>query len=343
MTGMSAASWVRCIAVLAGLRARGAELVGELETIISVDGYHEGPGGCTTRRARTRLSCGVAVMDHVTSADGTRIAYRRLGSGPPVLAIHGGLGTWRSWERVATRLADRFEFFLVERRGRGDSGDSPIHSLAREVDDARAVLQRTGARAAIVGHSYGGAVALELARTVEEGTVTAVALYEPALGIGGLIPSAEIAAVEDLVADGELAAALDHGFAQLDAAGLVTTARLPPRSRRPAALVKLAPTIARELRAVDELGDDLDRYRRLMLPVLVLIGTNSPPPQRHACERLAATLANAQVAWLEGLGHVAHTAAPDAVAAALGPFLEPQAITGQPPARSGRTRPGSLC
>lgn len=70
--------------------------------------------------------------EFVTSRDGTRIAYRRVGGGPPVVALHGALGSWRSWLAVAERLAARFQFVLVDRRGRGDSeeGASP-HTLAR--------------------------------------------------------------------------------------------------------------------------------------------------------------------------------------------------------------------
>jgi pimeloyl-ACP methyl ester carboxylesterase len=259
------------------------------------------------------------MTEYVTSTDGVPIAFHRVGSGPPVVAVHGGLGTWRSWARVADLLADRFEFLLVERRGRGDSGDATEHSLEHEVDDVRAVLDRAGAGAALVGHSYGGALALEAARTASQGAVTAIAVYEPAVGVGNLISRAEIDRCDELVALGDLDAALAHGLAQLDTAGLVAMAPLPPRSHRPPALLALTPTIPRELRAVAQLG--AERYAQVTPATQVLIGTHSPPPQRDACERLAAALPDASVARLEGLGHVAHTAAPDAVATALGPFL----------------------
>jgi pimeloyl-ACP methyl ester carboxylesterase len=272
------------------------------------------------------------MTERVTSTDGVSIAYERIGCGPPVVAVHGGLGTWRSWRRVAERLADRFEFFLIERRGRGDSGDAAAgHSLALEAGDARAVLDRAGPGAAVIGHSYGGAVALDVARAAERGAVAAVCVYEPAVGIGSLIAPAEIARVEQLLDAGDRDAALAHGLALLDRSGLVTTMKLPPRSRRPPALLALTPTIARELRAIA--GLEPERYRELAVPTLVLIGTNSPPPQREACERLAATLPDASIAWLDGLGHVAHTGAPDAVAAALGPFLT--AHLGRPDLGSG--------
>jgi pimeloyl-ACP methyl ester carboxylesterase len=260
----------------------------------------------------------MSAVDHIESPDGTRIAYRRVGRGDPVVAIHGGLGTWRSWLPVAERLADEFEFFLIERRGRGDSGDATNHSLAVEVDDALAVLAQAGPSAALVGHSFGGTVALEAAAA---SGAARVAVYEPAVGIGGLIPAAAISKIDELVNEGDHAAALDLGLAQLEGAELVATAKVPDGARRPQALLDLTPTIARELRAVDGLGADVERYAQLDACVQVLIGTASLPRAREAAERLGASMPRAEIAWLSGYGHVAHTAAPDVVAAALGPFL----------------------
>jgi hypothetical protein len=56
-------------------------------------------------------------LEHVVSQDGTAIAFRRVGTGPPVVVMRGALGTSLSWLAVAERLADRFEFLLVDRRG----------------------------------------------------------------------------------------------------------------------------------------------------------------------------------------------------------------------------------
>lgn len=260
--------------------------------------------------------------ERVWSADGTAIGFRRLGQGPAVVALHGGLGTAASWTPVAERLADRHEFFLVDRRGRGRSEDgSDRHSLDAEIEDARAVLRAAGPGAVLLGHSYGGAVALETALRAAPGELVAVAVYEPAVGVGGLIASRELDRIDELLDAGRHAEALEHGLAQLDAAGLVARARMPPRARRPKVLLDMAWTVSRELRAVDALGDDISRYADLDLPALVLAGTASPPRQRHLCEELARTLPRGRIAWLPELGHVAHTGAPDTVAAALAPFL----------------------
>lgn len=262
---------------------------------------------------------------HVVSADGARIAYRRLGSGPPIVALHGGLGSWRSWEAVARQLADRFEFLLVDRRGRGDSDDGDrAHTLAQEVADTRAVLAAAGPGAALLGHSYGGAVALETARVAAPGELGALLLYEPAVGIGGAISAEQLAALNQCVLDGVPEQAVPLSMRVLDRAGLVTadgplaTLRIKPTP----AFRRLAATVPREIGAVAGLGPGhIVSCAAIELPTLLLIGSESPPRAQANCRELAAVLLHVTVVPLDGLGHVAHTTAPERVATAIADFL----------------------
>jgi pimeloyl-ACP methyl ester carboxylesterase len=260
----------------------------------------------------------------VTSPDGTPIAYRRVGTGPPVVVLHGGLGSWQSWLAVAERLADRFELFLLDRRGRGASGDgTPPHALAREIEDAQAVLGVAGSGAALIGHSYGGAVALETARVADPEQIGRLVLYEPAVRVGGLIPAEEIDRLEWHVAQGLDRDALALGIDLLDAAGLVradgTRATAAPGA--PDELARLAATLPRELRAVAGLGDDLTGHATIAVPTLLLVGASSPPRQQSLCAALANALPEVEVARLHGQGHVAHNGDPDQVARVVGSFL----------------------
>jgi pimeloyl-ACP methyl ester carboxylesterase len=212
---------------------------------------------------------------------------------------------------------------VFDRRGRGgsDDGASP-HSLAREVEDVTAILELAGPRAALAGHSFGGAVALEAARVAAPGAVVGVAVYEPAVGVGGTIAATAIDEMEELIASGDPDGALDIAIDGLDRAGLVHADAERSGARRPDTVLALAPTVPRELRAATMPGLPLDRYANLEVPALVLAGTASPDFQRRNCERLAASLPQARLAWLDGLGHVAHTAAPDVLAAELAGFLD---------------------
>jgi pimeloyl-ACP methyl ester carboxylesterase len=265
--------------------------------------------------------------EFVTSTDATRIAYQRIGAGHPVVAIHGGLGTSKSWLPVAQRLADRFELLLVDRRGRGASGDgTPPHRLAKEVDDAQAVLEAAGPGANVIGHSYGGAVALEAARIANAGQIGRLVLYEPGVGLGGLIPTATIDRLQELVDDGQLEEALDLIIEQLDVAGIVRSdaaqaVPLANRPRRPDALIELARTVPREIRAVDTLDTDLTRYASIEIPILMLVGASSPSWQQRNAEALTAVLGNAQLVRLDKQGHVGHSRDPAQVAACIDSFL----------------------
>src|SRR5699024_9440507 len=98
---------------------------------------------------------------YVHSADGTRIAYTRTGSGPALVLCHGSLSTGYEWLPVAQRLADRFTCYVMTRRGRGRSGTGAAYALQHECDDIQALIEHAGGHAHLLGHSYGALCALE--------------------------------------------------------------------------------------------------------------------------------------------------------------------------------------
>src|SRR5688572_20811407 len=90
---------------------------------------------------------------YAMSADGTRIAYETVGSGPPVVLVSGAFGTRADAREYAGALAGRFSVASYDRRGRGDSGDTQPYAPARELDDLRAVIDAVGGSAFVYGHS----------------------------------------------------------------------------------------------------------------------------------------------------------------------------------------------
>ena len=114
---------------------------------------------------------------YATSGDGTRIAYETVGSGPPVVIVSGAFGDRAAARELAAALSGRFTAAGYDRRGRGDSGDTPPYAPARERDDLRAVIDALGGSAFVYGHSSGGALALD---AVAAGLpITKLAVYEP--------------------------------------------------------------------------------------------------------------------------------------------------------------------
>jgi pimeloyl-ACP methyl ester carboxylesterase len=117
-------------------------------------------------------------MPHVTSADGTEIAYEKAGSGPPLILVDGALG-YRALgfsAKLATELADRFTVYTYDRRGRGDSTDTAPYAVQREVEDVEALIAAAGGSAHVYGISSGAALALEAANRGLP--VDRLALYE---------------------------------------------------------------------------------------------------------------------------------------------------------------------
>ncbi|MGI8920816.1 MAG: alpha/beta fold hydrolase [Solirubrobacteraceae bacterium] len=92
-----------------------------------------------------------------------RVIYRIAGSGPPVVLIHGMVNSSRHWEAVAMRLADSYTVIAPDLIGHGDSatprGDYSLGAHAASIRDLLAVIGVD--RATVVGHSFGGGVALQ--------------------------------------------------------------------------------------------------------------------------------------------------------------------------------------
>src|SRR5919202_4204478 len=99
-------------------------------------------------------------MDQVTSRDGTPIAFDRLGDGPPVIVVCGGMCDRALMRSAAEELAKHFTVFNYDRRGRGDSGDTAPYAVEREIEDIRALVAEAGGITSVYGHSSGAGLVL---------------------------------------------------------------------------------------------------------------------------------------------------------------------------------------
>jgi pimeloyl-ACP methyl ester carboxylesterase len=120
------------------------------------------------------------------SLDGADLEYEISGTGEPAVFIHGAFiaDTFRP-PLAEPSLTDHYRLILYHRRGYADSSraSGPV-SIAQQAADCRALLHHLGVqRAHVVGHSYGGIVALQLALDTP-GVVHSLALLEPGLMVG---------------------------------------------------------------------------------------------------------------------------------------------------------------
>ena len=255
----------------------------------------------------------------VASSDGTTIGFRKLGSGPSVIVLHGMAESAQSHQDLAALLASGYTVYLPDRRGRGTSGNYALGSgLAREVEDLTAVVRASGARM-VFGVSAGAVIALEAART--NPAICRLAVLEPPFILNGRPSTDWLPRHEREIAEGQTAAAmitamkgaqLGPGFVRAMPRWLIVpmTNRMlsrEDRSARPGRVTMrmLAPTLRHDFRLVIEASGPLDRVREIGAELLLLKGTKSPVYLRASIDSLAGVRPNARRVVLEGLGHEA--------------------------------------
>src|SRR5690606_22998847 len=117
-------------------------------------------------------------MQETTAADGTRIAFNTVGEGRPVLIVGGAFSTAEAGIPLAEALADAgLQGVNLDRRARGESGDTTPYAPEREAEDLAAVIRAVGGEAAVLGHSSGAVPALFAAG--EAVPITHLFLSEP--------------------------------------------------------------------------------------------------------------------------------------------------------------------
>jgi|HubBroStandDraft_6_1064221.scaffolds.fasta_scaffold120924_3 pimeloyl-ACP methyl ester carboxylesterase len=244
----------------------------------------------------------------VLSSDGTAIAFDRIGSGPAVILIDGALCHRRMGQsgQLARLLAPHFTVFTYDRRGRGESGDTPPYDVAREVEDIAALLDEAGGTACVWGMSSGAVLAVDAA--IRLSGIRKVAVYEAPLIVEGSRATTEHqwARIDEAVMGLQLGEAVKV-FLQLVGVPTVAIAlmRWTPLWSK---LKALAPTLPYDGAIVREYqkGEPLPagRWATVRVPTLVMDGGRSPQWMRHGNRALAQVLPNAQYRTLAGQTHM---------------------------------------
>ncbi|HEV2811785.1 MAG TPA: alpha/beta hydrolase [Solirubrobacteraceae bacterium] len=255
----------------------------------------------------------------VISPDGTKLGVERVGSGPPLLAVHGGIGDRTRWTLLKERIADRFTLHLLDRRGRGASTQESTapYALDREIDDVLAVVDAIGQPVRYLGHSYGALIGLEaLART---GAIERSLLYEPPFDTPGhaTAPAAVLDRMEALIDGGDREAALELFYRQVLGADPTPFKALPMWPVR----IAIAHTIVREGRIGLDYACVPERFAAVRAPTRILLGTESPAPFRASASAAAAAIPGCELVLLHGQGHTMIDADPDGFVRQVTDFL----------------------
>jgi pimeloyl-ACP methyl ester carboxylesterase len=259
-------------------------------------------------------------MSQVTSKDGTRIAYERVGQGPPVILVDGALCSraFGPMPKLAPLLAKDFTVYLYDRRGRGESGDTPPYSKDRELDDLAALIGEAGGAAALVGSSSGAALALEAA--MARLPVTRVVAYEPPYiePDGETRGRAHQARLSERIAAGDRAGALKYFMRDMVhvPAPFVFMMRLMPWLW--GKLKAVAHTLPYDSAVMGDFTVPFQRLSAITVPALIMCGSKTDARLKRAAAGVAGSVPGAQAKSLEGQ---AHNVSPAVLAPAVAEFL----------------------
>jgi pimeloyl-ACP methyl ester carboxylesterase len=266
-------------------------------------------------------------IHRAVSADGTEIAGRVQGQGPPLVLAHPDLLDGDiAWEALVPHLTDRFTCYLPSLRGRGLSSDNPDHSPPRLVEDVTAFVNSIGEPVCLVGWSDSDAM---FGAAVHSDSVAAVADFEPAVyplmredvlvGFGATIEQWTAEAADGRLDD---AARTIHHFVCTDVEFAALEADYLKR------VEANLPVVMKELEQSQGYegpqSTDPEMLGRITAPVLVLLsqegalGTFFADSAQHVAQHVA----DAHVRELPDIGHFAPLVAPEPVAKELIAFFE---------------------
>ncbi len=248
-----------------------------------------------------------------TDHNGTRIAWRDTGCGETVALIHASASSSGQWRSLTAMLAGDCRVVAPDLYGYGESGawsGAGPFALAHEAALVEATLPAGALH--IVGHSYGGAVALRLALQRPE-RVRSLVLIEPVAfhllneqapheGRRQLLRELRNVAsrIAKATANGNYRSAMARFVDYWNGTG--AWKRLDPMLQ--ADLARRVPKIALDFWAAMTEPTAPSDYRRIKAPTLVLRGSASPAPARRIAEIVAGNLPRSSLQTIEGAGHM---------------------------------------
>ncbi len=242
-----------------------------------------------------------------------------------IVCLHSSASSGRQWQALAAWLAPAVHLHAPDLLGYADDEAWPTGwpvSLAEEAARLEPLLDADPGGVHLLGHSYGGAVALELALR-RPARVRSLTLYEP-VRFGLLLsdPAGPAGAEQILGVARRIQLLVLSGRRHEAAAFFVdywsgsgSWAALGSRPREH--IARRMPKVQAEFEALFADRVPAAHFAALPMPVTLIGGRRSPLPARQVLERLAALLPQADAAWIDGVGHLAPVTRPGPVAARL--------------------------
>jgi pimeloyl-ACP methyl ester carboxylesterase len=257
-----------------------------------------------------------------TSPDGTSLSCESHGQGRALVIVSGALFPSERWLPVVPLLAGKRRLVVLDRRGRGKSGDTAPYAPEREVEDILAVLTAIGEPLDMLGHSSGAILALQAAARGPAQLERLIA-YEPPVffndadGIAPDLPER----LDALLAAGDSAAVVATFLREGPRPPEAELSGMQASKHWPALRDAFAHTVPYDSRVQRSFSDDTAELARIRIPTLMLMGGASPERMQSGARTIAARLPNAQLRELPGEQHVAQLSAPALFASTIEAFL----------------------
>jgi pimeloyl-ACP methyl ester carboxylesterase len=239
-------------------------------------------------------------MEHVTSEDGTRIAFDRTGAGPALVLVNGAFNDRSMTAEKAAGLGAYFTAVSYDRRGRGDSGDALPYAVEREVEDLAAVIEAVGG-AHVYGMSSGAALSLVAAAAGVP--MTGLVVFEPPYRLPGAPPAPE-RYLERMTEFGAARRSVDAARLFMEAVGM------PPEAfdgmlQTPEwpTFAAMAHTLAYDAAVMDDSAVPEELLARVPVPTIALASSASPDWLRGGAEAVGKFVPGARYRQVDGVFH----------------------------------------
>lgn len=255
--------------------------------------------------------------------NGLRIAYQQVGSGPPLVLLHGGANLdSRMWRWQLDGLRDEFTVIAWDMPGVGQSSDPPeTYTMADYADCLAGLLGALGlARAHILGLSLGSLVALEFYRLHPEMTQSLILAVAYAGWAGSLPPEMVEQRIQRAI---EEAAQPPEQWIPRWLPELLTGSAPPGTAEEVAALMAAPghPSGSRTLLRAFGRADFRETLPTIHVPTLLIWGDADVRSPLTIAEQFRAAIPAATFVLLPGVGHMSNANAPDQFNAAVRDFL----------------------
>lgn len=234
------------------------------------------------------------------------------GQGPTVVMLHSGGMSGRQWRKLAELLSQDYRVVLPDFLGSGANpawpAQEPFH-FHQDVAEIEKLLESLASPFHLIGHSYGGLVALTVARSQPD-RVASLSLYDP-VAFGVLYDPDDPEGTQDLDKVAANPVFLDDAQGGGEAwmqnfidywNGPGSWQAMPETNRQ--AFLQVGRKVYYEVKSLSEDRTRLGAYAGLTMPALLVYGEKTPPAARRVQQLLATVMPRADLQVLAGAGHM---------------------------------------